>query len=61
MELDLSSMASVRKFESDFSYSDPPLNLLINNARIIGIPFTLSKDKIELLFATNHIGMLAEK
>ncbi|MBA0830530.1 hypothetical protein Goarm_015060 [Gossypium armourianum] len=29
MELDLSSMASVRKFESDFSSSDPPLNLLI--------------------------------
>ncbi|KAH1089837.1 hypothetical protein J1N35_017094 [Gossypium stocksii] len=48
MKLDLSSMASVRKFESDFSS---------NNARIIGIPFILSKDKIELLFATNHIAM----
>ncbi|KAG8484196.1 hypothetical protein CXB51_022766 [Gossypium anomalum] len=60
MELDLSSMASVRKFESDFSSSDPPLNLLINNATIIGIPFTLSKDKIELLFATNHIGGWSE-
>ncbi|XWS48456.1 hypothetical protein CRYUN_Cryun13aG0078900 [Craigia yunnanensis] len=56
MELDLSSMASVRKFASDFSSLGRPLNLLINNAGIMATPFMLSKDKIELQFATNHIG-----
>ncbi|XP_047162318.1 short-chain dehydrogenase TIC 32, chloroplastic-like isoform X2 [Vigna umbellata] len=56
MELDLSSMASVRKFASDFISSGLPLNILVNNAGIFGTPFTLSEDNIELQFATNHIG-----
>ncbi|KAK6925837.1 Short-chain dehydrogenase/reductase SDR [Dillenia turbinata] len=55
-ELDLSSMASVRKFASDFNSSGRPLNVLINNAGIMATPFMLSKDNIELQFATNHIG-----
>ncbi|KAM1020815.1 hypothetical protein PS2_041696 [Malus domestica] len=58
MELDLSSLSSVRKFASDFNSSGLPLNILINNAGVMGTPFTLSKDKIELQFATNHVGML---
>ncbi|CAJ1952808.1 unnamed protein product, partial [Sphenostylis stenocarpa] len=56
MELDLSSMASVRKFASEFSSSGFPLNILINNAGITATPFSLSKDNIELQFATNHLG-----
>ncbi|MED6135831.1 Short-chain dehydrogenase TIC 32, chloroplastic [Stylosanthes scabra] len=56
MELDLSSMESVRKFASQFISSCLPLNILINNAGIFATPFTLSKDNIELQFATNHIG-----
>ncbi|XVF12524.1 hypothetical protein REPUB_Repub08aG0125800 [Reevesia pubescens] len=56
MELDLSSMASVRKFASDFISSGLPLNLLINNAGIMATPFMLSKDNIELQFGTNHLG-----
>ncbi|KAL7183768.1 hypothetical protein ACSBR2_026027 [Camellia fascicularis] len=56
MELDLSSMASVRKFASEYTSSGLPLNLLINNAGIMATPFMLSKDNIELQFATNHIG-----
>ncbi|XP_030502164.2 short-chain dehydrogenase TIC 32, chloroplastic [Cannabis sativa] len=55
-ELDLSSMASVRKFASDYRSSGLSLNLLINNAGVMGTPFTLSQDKIELQFATNHLG-----
>ncbi|KAK7270477.1 hypothetical protein RIF29_23651 [Crotalaria pallida] len=31
-------------------------NILINNAGIFACPFSLSKDSIELQFATNHIG-----
>ncbi|XP_034929600.1 short-chain dehydrogenase TIC 32, chloroplastic-like [Populus alba] len=56
MELDLSSLASVRKFASEFNSSGRPLNLLINNAGIMATPFMLSKDNIELQFATNHLG-----
>ncbi|KAH9646978.1 Short-chain dehydrogenase TIC 32 [Citrus sinensis] len=56
MELDLSSLASVRKFASEFKSSGLPLNILINNAGIMATPFMLSKDNIELQFATNHIG-----
>ncbi|KAG4991526.1 hypothetical protein AAZX31_09G124200 [Glycine max] len=56
MELDLSSMTSVRKFASEFISSSLPLNILINNAGIFGTPFMLSEDNIELQFATNHIG-----
>ncbi|KAL5567964.1 hypothetical protein UlMin_024539 [Ulmus minor] len=56
MELDLSSMASVRKFAADFDSTGLPLNILINNAGVMATPFMLSKDNIELQFATNHIG-----
>lgn len=56
MELDLSSMGSVRKFASDYNASGLPLNLLINNAGVMATPFKLSQDNIELQFATNHLG-----
>ncbi|KAG6746509.1 hypothetical protein POTOM_051050 [Populus tomentosa] len=56
MELDLSSLASVRNFASDFNSSGHPLNLLINNAGIMAPPFMLSKDNLELQFATNYLG-----
>ncbi|KAK4571557.1 hypothetical protein RGQ29_030115 [Quercus rubra] len=56
MELDLSSMVSVKKFASDFNSSGLPLNILINNAGVMATPFMLSKDNIELQFATNHLG-----
>ncbi|CAK9141904.1 unnamed protein product [Ilex paraguariensis] len=56
MELDLSSMASVRKFASDYKSSGLPLNLLINNAGVMVPQFMLSQDDIELHFATNHLG-----
>ncbi|XP_052210709.1 short-chain dehydrogenase TIC 32, chloroplastic-like isoform X2 [Diospyros lotus] len=56
MELDLGSMASVRKFASEYESSGLPLNLLINNAGVMAPPFMLSQDNIELQFATNHLG-----
>ncbi|TKY45221.1 Short-chain dehydrogenase TIC 32 [Spatholobus suberectus] len=56
MELDLSSMESVRRFASQFNSCGLPLNILVNNAGIMATPFMLSKDNIELQFATNHIG-----
>ncbi|TVU10587.1 hypothetical protein EJB05_44129 [Eragrostis curvula] len=72
MELDLSSMASVRAFASEFISRGLPLNILMclrylqmadvtslfpcNNAGVMAIPFALSKDGIEMQFATNHVG-----
>uniref|UniRef100_A0A7N0U6A2 Short-chain dehydrogenase TIC 32, chloroplastic n=1 Tax=Kalanchoe fedtschenkoi TaxID=63787 RepID=A0A7N0U6A2_KALFE len=56
MELDLSSMASVKKFVSEFKSAALPLNLLINNAGVCQLPYQLSVDGIEMQFATNHVG-----
>ncbi|XP_022931508.1 short-chain dehydrogenase TIC 32, chloroplastic-like [Cucurbita moschata] len=56
MELDLSSMESVRKFASDYIASGRALNILMNNAGVMATPFMLSHDGMELQFATNHIG-----
>ncbi|KAL6174718.1 hypothetical protein ACLB2K_051364 [Fragaria x ananassa] len=55
MELDLSSLASVRKFGEEYNSLCLPLNILINNAGVV-TPFKLSQDNIELHFATNHLG-----
>ncbi|KAB5564515.1 hypothetical protein DKX38_004569 [Salix brachista] len=55
MELDLSSMSSVREFASKYNSSGFPLNILINNAGIMASPYMLSKDNIELQFATNYL------
>ncbi|KAI5067193.1 hypothetical protein GOP47_0017721 [Adiantum capillus-veneris] len=56
LQLNLSSMASVRKFASEFQALNLHLNILINNAGVMACPFELSADGIELQFATNHIG-----
>ncbi|XP_066342539.1 short-chain dehydrogenase TIC 32, chloroplastic-like isoform X2 [Miscanthus floridulus] len=55
MEMDLSSLSSVRDFARSFDSSHEHLNLLINNAGIMACPYQLSKDGIELQFATNHV------
>ncbi|KAJ0715103.1 putative very-long-chain 3-oxoacyl-CoA reductase [Helianthus annuus] len=56
MELDLSSMASVRDFAAKYQSSGLPLHVLINNAGVLSPQFKLSNEKIELHFATNHLG-----
>ncbi|XP_039123707.1 short-chain dehydrogenase TIC 32, chloroplastic-like [Dioscorea cayenensis subsp. rotundata] len=56
LELDLTSMASVRKFASDFDALNLSLNILVNNAGVMATPFMLSQDGIEIQFATNHVG-----
>ncbi|PAN48624.1 hypothetical protein PAHAL_9G395800 [Panicum hallii] len=56
LELDLSSMASVRRFASEFESLNLPLNILINNAGVLTRNCSCSCDGLELHFATNHIG-----
>ncbi|KAI3841803.1 hypothetical protein MKX03_029647 [Papaver bracteatum] len=55
MEMDLTSIESITSFAQSFISSKQPLNILINNAGIFACPFQLSKDGIELHFATNHL------
>ncbi|XP_057969075.1 short-chain dehydrogenase TIC 32 B, chloroplastic isoform X2 [Malania oleifera] len=56
MALDLSSLASVRSFVSEFESRDLPLNLLINNAGKFTHEHAISEDGIEMTFATNYLG-----
>uniref|UniRef100_A0A0E0R248 Uncharacterized protein n=1 Tax=Oryza rufipogon TaxID=4529 RepID=A0A0E0R248_ORYRU len=56
LEMDLSSMDSVRRFASEFDSLNLPLNILINNAGILSKDCIRSIDGLELHFATNHIG-----
>ncbi|KAJ0657389.1 putative very-long-chain 3-oxoacyl-CoA reductase [Helianthus annuus] len=56
LELDLSSLKSVKAFADSFKDLNIPLNILINNAGIMFCPYQLSEDGIEMQFATNHLG-----
>eukprot|EP01133_Synstelium_polycarpum_P009776 gene9776-11415_t len=57
MELDISSFESCQSFVKKYQERDLPLHILINNAGIGGmVPFALTKDGHETMFATNHLG-----
>ena len=60
MEIDTSSMASVKKFAENFKAEYKRLDLLINNA---GVAFTSERvrteDGLERVMATNHFGHFA--
>jgi NAD(P)-dependent dehydrogenase (short-subunit alcohol dehydrogenase family) len=59
VELDLTSLESVRKSAADLSARFPRLDLLINNAGIMMPPYGLTADGFELQFGTNHLGHFA--
>ncbi|MDP2773812.1 MAG: oxidoreductase [Nocardioides sp.] len=54
-QLDVSDLASVRAFAAEVGRVD----VLINNAGILGVPQSQSPDGVELQFATNHLGHFA--
>lgn len=57
LELDLSSLSSVRKAASNFLSIGIPLHVLLNNAGCMAIEDkTISVDGFEMQFATNHLG-----
>jgi len=55
LQLDLASLASVRKAAASFLDRDLPLHLLINNAGVAGQQ-GITADGFELHFGTNHLG-----
>ncbi|MGW7488716.1 oxidoreductase [Streptomyces sp. NPDC054786] len=54
--LDLADLASVREFAASWQR---PLDLLINNAGVMNIPESRTKDGFEMQFGTNHLGHFA--
>jgi len=56
LALDLSSLASVKAFVAKFRSSYDRLDVLLNNAGVMAMPFRLSADGHEMQFAVNHLG-----
>jgi NAD(P)-dependent dehydrogenase (short-subunit alcohol dehydrogenase family) len=59
MALDLSDLASMRRFAGEFAGRYDRLDILINNAGIMAVPFGRTADGFELQFGTNHLGHFA--
>jgi NAD(P)-dependent dehydrogenase (short-subunit alcohol dehydrogenase family) len=58
-KLDLSDLASVKKFTGDWLAGAKSLDILINNAAIMACPLTRTAQGWEAQFATNHLGHFA--
>ena len=56
MELDLASLASVRKCAAAVIQNEPKLHILINNAGCSEIEKKLTVDGLELQMQSNHFG-----
>ena len=54
LQLDISSMQSVRDFADNLPYND--IDTLVCNAGISGKSVGLTEDGVDIVFATNHLG-----
>jgi NAD(P)-dependent dehydrogenase (short-subunit alcohol dehydrogenase family) len=59
IRLDLACMASIRDAAAEIRGSCPRLDLLINNAGVMAVPYQRTADGFELTLATNHLGHFA--
>ncbi len=59
MELDLASLASVRKFAASFLDQHGDLHVLCNNAGVMALPYRMTDDGFEMQIGTNHLGHFA--
>lgn len=55
LELDLNDLKKTRKSAQDLLDRGLPLHILINNSGMAGVPFELSTDGIEKVFAVRHV------
>ncbi|MFI5215254.1 MAG: SDR family NAD(P)-dependent oxidoreductase [Candidatus Limnocylindria bacterium] len=55
-ELELGSLASIRKFAERFLARHEALQILVNNAGVMACPFARTTDGFELQYGTNHLG-----
>lgn len=59
MELDLADLKSIRHFAATFRESHAHLDVLVNNAAVMMVPYSLTKDGFESQMGTNHLGHFA--
>lgn len=59
LELDLASLRSVRAAASALAGATERIDILINNAGVMGIPRRLTEDGFEMQIGTNHFGHFA--
>jgi len=59
MLLDLASLKSVRNFAEEFKTKYDRLDVLLNNAGMMAIPFDKTMDGFEMQFGINHLGHFA--
>lgn len=56
IEIDLSSLKSVRKFAKDYQAKYETLDVLINNAGVMAPPYSKTEDGFELQLGANYLG-----
>lgn len=54
--LDLADSASIDAFATRVHQNYPPIDILLNNAGIMAVPYALTKDGFESQIGTNHLG-----
>ena len=59
MELDLANIESIRNFVNKYIQNHSQLDVLINNAGIIMVPYGHTNDGFEKQLGTNHLGHFA--
>jgi NAD(P)-dependent dehydrogenase (short-subunit alcohol dehydrogenase family) len=59
LELDLADLASVRRAADEARARHPRLDVLINNAGVMAIPYRTTADGFEMQLGTNHLGHFA--
>ena len=55
-QLDLASQSSIQEFSKAFCISYNTLDILLNNAGIMAVPYSRSQDRFENQIGTNHLG-----
>jgi protochlorophyllide reductase len=59
LDLDLADLSAVRSAAAKVAHNYGRLDLLINNAGVMGLPRALTHDGFERQFGTNHLGHFA--
>jgi len=59
MQLDLADLKSIHRFAATFRESHAHLDVLLNNAAVMMVPYSLTKDGFESQMGINHLGHFA--